>query len=148
MKHLRTNKMALERRYESSDPKWSKKRYLNWIEVCQMMKEHFEKGLFQEFVKALEESNADKILEIANAVRFFKDHRFPSHKDADPERYWIVWLKARFGDPDDHWLTIREVAEFIAGKKVEAPTDGFSALRRKCKEIGLPLAESRKRTRK
>lgn len=148
MKNLATDKMALEKRYESSDPKWSKGRYLNWIEICQLVKEHVEKGLFCEFVKALEESDADKILEIAEAVRFFKTHRHPVQKDADPERQGILWLKERFGGPDDEWLTIREVADFIAGKKVKTTDDGFSSLRRKCKELGLPLASSRKITGK
>jgi hypothetical protein len=49
-------------------------------------------------------------------------------------------------------ITIREVAEFLARRKsglkqtpkIETPADGFSALRKKCRELNVPLAPSRK----
>jgi len=48
----------------------------------------------------------------------------------------------------------RLVAQFLilddaeARKKMKTPADGFSALRRKCLQLGVPLAESRKRKKK
>lgn len=141
MKKLAKDKMALEPRYEFFDGKRTHRRKMNFIEVCKLTKEHIEKGLFDIFVKALEENDDAKILEIADAVRFFKTNRYPFHQDADSDRHRLLWIKERLGD-DEKW-TIRQVAEYLAGGKVETPADGFSALRRKCRELNFPLAPSR-----
>ena len=51
-------------------------------------------------------------------------------------------------------FTIREVAKFVhmdadvQGKKFETSADGFSSLRRKCKQMGIPIKDSRKTKRK
>jgi hypothetical protein len=146
MKTRSKDKSALEPRYEYFDGKRTHRKKMNFLQVCEFTKKHVEKGLFEVFVKALEECDATKILEIAEAVRFFKTNRYPFHQDADPERYWLLWAKERLGD-DEKW-TIRQIAEFLAGERVETPADGFSSLRRKCREIGFPIAESRKISRK
>lgn len=104
------------------------------------------------FIDAVNNHDVAAIMEIARAVWFFKDHRHP-HPSADRERLALLFLRDIFQEHGGSW-TIREIAKFVAledtflGKPFEAPADGFSALRRKCKELGIPVKPSRKTTKK
>jgi hypothetical protein len=105
------------------------------------------------FIEAVNTHDGERIMNLARAVWFFKDKRHP-FPPADRERTLLLFLKGLL-DHTGEKLTIRQVAQFLnleelsAGrKKLETPADGFSALRRKCKELGIPLAESRKTRRK
>jgi len=85
---------------------------------------------------------------------FFKDKR-PSSDfiPADRERALLLFIKTII-DHSKEKIPIRMVAQFLilddaeAHKKMKTPADGFSALRRKCLHLGVPLAESRKRKQK
>ncbi|MDE2020507.1 MAG: hypothetical protein KGJ13_09250 [Patescibacteria group bacterium] len=104
-----------------------------------------QRAICSVFLQALNNYDGHKILEIANAVWHFK--RF---KDAsfDPDRSGLILMK-ELAERSGEKFTIREVAQFLAaGKEVKTTEDGFSALRRKCREINFPLAESRKKRRK
>jgi hypothetical protein len=73
----------------------------------------------------------------------------------------LLSLKKQFRheDKDEDKMTIREVAEYLAWEKnhkigdpvkstfpkIETPADGFSALRRKCREVDFPLAPSKRK---
>ena len=124
-----------------------RQRNITWLTASRFMMNHIEKGLCDLFVKALKANDADLIIEIAQAVLFFKDKRSKITL-ADRDRALLLYAKARLNLYDQKW-TIRETAEYLAdGKKAEPPADGFSALRRKCRAINFPLAESRKTKRK
>ena len=114
-------------------------------------------------MEAVDADDFQQIHEISEAVRFLKTNKYPAHLDVDPDRATLLSLKRyyRHGDKDEDKMTIREVAEYLAWAKthkigdtvksnfpkVETPADGFSALRRKCREINFPLAPSRKISR-
>ena len=125
--------------------KGNRKINLSYRSMCKMTVRHIEKGICDIFIDAMKRNDADKIIEIAQAVWFFKDKRYPMFKPIDRERGLLLFAKARLDFHEQQW-TIREVSEYLSGgKKVETPADGFSALRRKCRELNFPLAESRKR---
>jgi hypothetical protein len=140
-----------------------KERAMTWREVQEFGLKWVGDGLREQFMAAVDADDFQKIYELAEAVRFFKTNKYPVHCDADPERAALLSLKKQFRheDKDEDKMTIREVAEYLAWEKtfkigdsvksnfpkVETPADGFSALRRKCREINFPLAPSRKISR-
>lgn len=124
-----------------------REREITYREMVQLILEHVRSGLSEILIGAVDTGNVDILSEIANAVLFFRDRRGKNFYPVDRERCLLLMAKSRLKLYDQKW-TIREVAGFLAGRKVEASADGFSALRRKCRELGFPLAESRKRKKK
>lgn len=108
-----------------------------------------ERCIASMFIDAVKEHDRKRIVELANAVEFFKNKRYPKLWGADHDRLRMIWLKTLLEHYGER-ITIRQLAQFLAqgasatGKKLETPADGFSALRRKCKQLNFPLAESRK----
>jgi hypothetical protein len=111
------------------------------IEGFKLMLQHSEKQICDLFLDAVNRNDADKILEIAETVRFFKEHQ---KGFADPQRRWLIYLKQRL-EACNETMTVSEVANSLQLKNTD---DGFSALRRKCKEINFPLSTPRKTSRK
>jgi len=138
-----------------------KTRLMTWREAQEFGLKWEGDGLCKQFMAAVDAGDFQKIQEIAEAVRFFNTHKYPVHRDADPERAILLSLKLQFRheDKNEDKMTIRDVAEYLAwaknfrigntikGKfpKVETPADGFSALRRKCREVDFPLAPSKRK---
>ena len=112
-------------------------------------------AIFAAFMEAVDKHDGEAIMSIARAVWFFKDKRYPN-PPIDRERTKLLFLKTALErEPRQRAPTIREIAHFLAwedeqsGKKFDPdPSDGFSALRRKCKELGIPITQSRKWKRK
>jgi hypothetical protein len=129
-----------------------KTRLLTWREVQEFSVKWVGDGLCKQFMAAVDADDFGKIHELAEAV----------HCGADPERAALLSLKKQFRheDKDADKMTIREVAEYIAWAKnykigdtlksvfpkVKTPADGFSALRRKCREVDFPLAPSKQKS--
>ena len=107
--------------------------------------------LNQIFMSAMDAQDFQTIQELANAVRFLKDIKYPSTTAADPDRENLLSLKL-YIQAGGKIMTLREVAEYLKKANTSislySPEDGFSALRRKCHEINLPLAPSRKISKK
>lgn len=116
--------------------------------------ENIRAKLRDTFMAAVDAGDSAKIHELAEAVAFFKTRKpharlGDQHLNAeDPERAALLALKSCLGSEK---MTIREVAEWLAItmkrtalSKSETPEDGFSALRRKCRELRFPLATKRK----
>ena len=109
-------------------------------------------SLSDKLLAAIDADDFEKIQELAEAVRYFKGRQRPHPRPIDFEREALIMLKVQLGGEK---ITIREVAGFLARKKsgskqtpeIETPADGFSALRKKCREINFPLAASRKISR-
>ncbi len=103
-------------------------------------------------INAMNSHDSEMVMALARAVSFFKDKRYPKFVAEDRERTILLGMKSLMERTGEK-LTIRQVAQFLsmdelsAGKKLEVPADGFSALRRKCREINFPLAPSRKISR-
>jgi hypothetical protein len=126
-------------------------------EDFKVLKKKFEDRemcISQMFMQAVNSHNVERIMNLAKAVGFFKDkHLSSDFVPADRERALLVFLKTLL-DRSGEKIPIRLVAQFLlldnpeARKTMVTPADGFSALRRKCLRLGIPLAESRKISRK
>lgn len=92
------------------------------------------------FLCAVNAHDSKAILEIASAVWTFRDWPNPA-KESDHVRATILFLK-HISEESGEPMTIREIAKLTGVK--DASDDGYSALRRKCKELGLAIAPSRK----
>jgi hypothetical protein len=116
-------------------------------EAADMRFEHWKNIVCDIFIKALLAHDREGILELANAAEFFKDKLDDDYVPADPERYKLLKLKT--GSALNRPRPIRKIAEYLnGGRRVQTPADGFSALRRKCKELGIPIQHSRKISKK
>ena len=104
------------------------------------------------FIEAVNNLDGDRIMRIATAVRWFRDKRPSKLLQVDRERTLLLFYKTALEEHKRVKPTIRQVAQFLAledlaaGKKLVTPADGWSALRRKCKQVGLKLEASRKRS--
>ena len=106
-----------------------------------------EKVLCDIFIQAVRNLDGNKVMEIASGIWFLKN-AWQTQSNLDVERGLLLWIKPVLINNNKKW-TILEVAKFLArGKKVRMSADGFSSLRRKCKELDFPLAESGKSKRK
>jgi hypothetical protein len=116
--------------------------YRKWCEVL----DERERVICAMFLEAVKNVDRDKIIEIANAAWFAGNH-LKSNNCADNERRAIISIMEQI-DVHGGKMTIPELASlvgFITGKKITDQGDGYSTLRRKCLELGFPLAPSRKR---
>lgn len=101
------------------------------------------------FLDAVNRHDGEQIMALARAVWFFKDKRHNNFADVDNERKQLLFLKT-VTDEIGEKLTIRDVAlalgfeNLTEEKKRDMAADGFSALRRKCKQLGIVLVPSRK----
>lgn len=106
---------------------------------------HWEKLVCDVFIKAVLECDREKIIELADAAAFFKDKLGDDFKPHDPERLKLLGIK---NQPRliQRVFTIRQIAEQVYGKNnlKNYSDDGFSRLRRKCKELNIPIRPSRK----
>ena len=101
---------------------------------------------FAKILFFLNKHDGAQIMRLARAVRLFKDMRHQTAEAADRERASLLFLKSIM-EQDGETFTIREIAKLV-GQKDAVSEDGFSALRRKCKQLGIPVKASRKTSRK
>ena len=95
------------------------------------------------FMEALNAGDSKKILEIGNAVEFLKTFQA---EEGDRYREKILHLKRMSDETGQKW-PIRYVARFLRWPDMTG-ADGFAQIRRMCKELKLPLAESGHKTNK
>ena len=112
----------------------------------------FTKAQLEEiFTAAMDGQDFQAIQELADAVRFLKEINHPFNCAQDNDRRDLLAVKF-YIMTGGRKMTMRDVAAYLGhGRKSRspnAPDDGFSALRRKCKEIKLPLVPSRKISKK
>jgi len=112
-----------------------------------------EKTISSIFIQAVNEHDGEMIMNLARAAWFFKDKRPANFAPADRERALLLMLKLVTKHTGET-LSIRQVAQYLSlddiahGKDLPTSEDGFSAIRRKCRQLGIPLVESRKRKTK
>jgi hypothetical protein len=119
--------------------------YRKW---CEVLYER-EREICTMFLEAVKKHDRAKIIEIADAVWFSGNH-LKSDKCADNERRAIISIMSMI-DIYGGKMSIQDLASLVGSitkKKITDQGDGYSALRRKCKEIGFPLAKSRRGRRK
>ena len=105
--------------------------------------------LIEEFMEAVDNYDSKKFHEFADSISFFKNVRRPEPDPVDWEREALLRLKIL---TQGQKVNIQKVAAYLAkskngANKLSVPyvsADGFSALRRKCKELNIPIAYSRK----
>jgi hypothetical protein len=152
------------RKWTECSPSKKAKTGLSFSQILENFQLLHKQHICAEIMAAVDSGDFQKIRNFADAVRFFKINRFPNRCDADSERFALLAL-AGFHRPELglNPPTIREVAAYVVwfGKiksgnsdfgnfnpdsiKIDTPADGFSALRRKCKEVGLPIAPSKRK---
>jgi hypothetical protein len=111
-----------------------------------------EKQMSEMFMKAVREHDRDRIIEIADAVWFFKDKLTgplspeKPHEIPDKVRNALLGFKEIILTTNFP-RTIEDVRQFVGlvtGDTIEKTSDGNSSLRRQCKELGIELARTRK----
>jgi hypothetical protein len=120
-----------------------------WDEMLKGIEEEFkriEKTLSKMFIQAVIEHDGQKIINLANAVWFFKGKTGSDFKGVDPKRHSLLTAKHMMNVMKKSGLTIQEVVELVKidGVDVGSPTDGYSQIRRLCKELEIPILPSRK----
>lgn len=95
------------------------------------------------FIKAVIKHDRDAIIKLADAAAFWKG-KLDKDYAVDKVRYKLLRLKNSSLFARHRSYTIRFLAEYVYGRNVETPPDGFSYLRRICKEIGIRIKPSRK----
>ena len=116
--------------------------YRNWRAVLDK-REHMICAMFLEAVKNVDRA---KIIEIAEAAWRMGNH-LKTDNCADKERRAIISIMDMI-DVHGGKMTIQSLASLVGSitdKKITDQGDGYSSLRRKCLELGFPLAPSRKR---
>jgi hypothetical protein len=88
-----------------------------------------------------------QIIRLADAAAFFKGKLGPKSDVSDPLRLKLLMLKYSVNEPAYVSYTIREIADYVLGANAKSE-DGFSQLRRLCKELGINIKGSRKITGK
>jgi hypothetical protein len=101
------------------------------------------------FIQAVIDCDKERILQLAEAAAFFKDKLGDGFPPADPVRHKLLQIKYRPSIMQTAF-TIRQLAEMVYPQKrvKQLAGDGFSALRRICKEMGIRIKPSRKIRRK
>jgi hypothetical protein len=97
------------------------------------------------FVEALLNHDKKTIIELAKAAAFFKG-KIGLFQEQEPVCAKLLQLKATF--PIHKGKTMREIAEFVYGGKTKPSADGYSHLRKLCKNIGLQIKPSRAQSTK
>jgi hypothetical protein len=108
---------------------------------------YWEKAVCDVFIKAVLECDRKTIIELADAAAFFKDKLGDDFIPNDPVRLQLLKIKDQPRLYPKRF-TMREIAKQVYGKKdlENHAADGFSALRRLCKELKVPIRPSRKRS--
>jgi hypothetical protein len=107
-----------------------------------------EKVLCDIFINAIRNADVDKIMELVEGVILSKDH--PPFTSVDPRRRWILLLKMRLAKHGST-MTVSQVVNFLNAyttTKIRQTDDGYSQIRRLCKELDFPLTKSKKNKRK
>jgi hypothetical protein len=117
-----------------------------WMEGIPKAMAIFEKQICDIFLEAVRTHNRQKIIELADAVWFFRDKVGDNTGYADADRYGLLLYKHQA----EHFglrLTMRELAKFVAEntqRKFQPSEDGYSSLRKKAKELKVPIVVARK----
>ena len=128
------------------------------MQMRQKELKELEAEISRMFLQAVKTHDRKAIMEIADAVCFFKDKRSLTPIMLDSVRLCLLDLKGILHVAEASGqkvkITIRTIAEFVNQSrgpdkpKIESSDDGYSSLRRKCKELGVPIADSRKLRKK
>ena len=109
----------------------------------------WEKMVCDVFIKAVLAHDRKAIIELADAAAFFKGKLDDDFVPADPIRLKLLKIKDQ-PRAFPRTLTIRQIAEQVYDKKILPyhASDGFSALRRLCKQLKIAIRPSRKTKKK
>jgi len=112
----------------------------------------YEKEICEVFIKAVLEHDRETIIELADTAAFFKDKLVGDFEPADPVRLKLLKIKDQ-PRAIQRTFTIRQIAKQVYEKNNKEnlehrAADGFSALRRLCKELKIPIRPSRKTRKK
>lgn len=106
-------------------------------EICDAFERH-KKNIVTIFLGALYSHDGAAIMRLAYAVEFFKKNLKSPPVDVDRKK--LLFAKMVFEKENESW-PLWKIASFLGHPPAD---DGYSALRRKCKQLGVPFFESRK----
>jgi len=109
-------------------------------ELAAKIKQHGE-IISQIFLHAVIRYDREAVIRLADSIWFFRNKRSAYDKPADKDRSKLLWLKLRLKSQPEKIMTIRELAKFLGYPKTSE--DGYSSIRRKCKQLGVPIKSSR-----
>jgi hypothetical protein len=109
---------------------------------------HWKEIVCNRFIEAVLNHDREAIIRLADAATFLKGKLDDDFIPVDPLRDKL--LKIKFRPPTYQRLTIRQIAEQVYDKKMlkHHAADGFSALRRICKQMQIRIRPSRNAKRK
>ena len=145
---------TLRRLYMSSTSKANPRKpeempQAEWGKMVNRLKKQYdrvEKMLSEMFIQAVIEHDGQKIINLANAAMFFKGKTGDDFKPVDPKRHSLLTAKHIMKLMGKSSLTIQEIVKQLNEDDVDAgsPVDGYSQIRRLCKELEIPIRPSRK----
>lgn len=105
-----------------------------------------KRQLCELFINAVENHDGQRIIELAEAVWFFKG----KSKPADPTRHALLGFKYSMGIMGQKSQPIGKIVADLKsqGIAVGSPEDGYSKIRKICKELGIAITPSRKTGKK
>lgn len=112
----------------------------NFGKFCKMQHATARKELCKLFLDAVDHHKRDFIIELAEAVWFFRDKRIRNSVADDVTRTQLLLIKP-FLEKTSMCMTIADLAGILG---IQPTEDGYSSLRRKCKEVEFPLCPARK----
>ncbi len=116
---------------------WLPKKYL--AQEKQLVEHYYYRdrmNLSEMLLSAIDNMDSKTFFDFGRAIEFLKTGRI-----ADPLRHTLLTTKLAL-DKSGRTMTIREVAELVDWPDMQS-VDGFSQLRRVCRELNFPLARSR-----
>lgn len=128
---------------QKTEPLWTKENLGEYQAETQKLLEGQTLEIQRVFMEAINAHDSKKIFEIGTAVAFLK--KYTSH-DGDMWRAIILDLKIKLDRKGQKW-PIREVAKAVGLPDMHGK-DGFKTIRRICKELRFPLAESKRKADK
>ena len=123
-----------------------------WDEEIDAFVDNISALLCQVFLAAVKSHDRDRIIEIADAVWYFKDKIVldPAGAKHDPIRDAILKLRylVKTTKSPMNIATAVSFVEAITGKKIPGKENGYKDFRDKCKELDFPIEPTRKPSRK
>ena len=121
--------------------KWNKN-----LKILKQQLDDATKSLSDLFIQAVIEHDGQRIINLADAAWFFKGKTGEDFKGVDPKRHSLLTAKYGMKVTGSNCLTIKEIVDHLKHDGINAgsPADGYSQIRRMCKELKIPICPSRK----
>jgi hypothetical protein len=142
---MKKNKKQSQLAFEPYRPGWVLRKKIKKFSKI------LEKSICKMFLEAVQNHDRKAILEIADAVWFFKGKIGAPPRLSDRMKARSSLLSLLFAMENYNLkppLDMHDIAKFVNIEKYKTPEDGHSELRALCKEMDFPVTDSRQIRRK